>query len=991
MKKQLICLTLVLLQTGQVLGQSKFNITGTVIEKGSNQIIQSATVQLLNAKDSAFVAGNSTNDKGVFRIPSVEKGKYIVKVSFIGYQTNYIDLNLAGKKEKNVNIGYLTLADDAILLKAAQVTAQAAKVQSKGDSLIYNASAYRLPEGSTLEALVKRLPGATIDDDGTVKINGKEVKKILVDGKEFFINDKNIAMKNLPTNIIDNIKAYDRKSDMARITGIDDGEEETVLDIGIQKNKNQGWFGQISGGVGTEDRYNTRANVNRFIGSNQYSLVASANNVGDRGWGGPRGWGGGGGLRQSKELGFQLNKETDKLKVNGNVWHNYNGSDVLNESSIQNFVNETGAFSNSNTHNFSSSANLSSNFKLEWTPDSMTNILFTPSFSYSRSRGNNSGHSILLDIDPNDYDDETMNRAEDAFRNNSVLSDDDINDLISNIVNTNQSRSQSYSNSVGGNAELQLNRKFNNRGRNITLRLIGGMTNSMDKQLSSSAINYRPGADRTNDYKNRYYNTPGRSRNFSVQGTYSEPIADRTYLQFSYRFNYSYTKNNRRAFSFTEDLPTFSALREALNAHRYDIAGALDQMLAANYDTSLDTRLSQHSEYRNMNQEIRVMLRRVRDKYNFSIGVDIRPQHSKMKYDYMSTHADTARTVFNFAPSMRLRYRFNETTSLRLNYRGSSSQPSMTSLLDITDDADPLNITKGNPGLKPSFNHNVWLDFNSYKPERQMGIFGFSNFSLTQNSIAQRVSYDKTKGSTTRQSENVNGNWSASLGGGFNMSLDKEGYFTMNNMSHISYSNNVSLLDPNQYTQNKSTTKNINLHDHLGFSYRNSWLEIGIDGSISYSHAENNVLANQRLNNYSFDYGFDIEATAPWGTAISTDLSMNSRRGYSSAAMNTNELIWNAQVSHSFLKGRALTVAFEWNDILKQQSNISRTIDAMMRSDSRTNDIFSYGMLRVIYKLNIFGGKNANGTSNERDQWGNQRGGGRPGPGGPGGGRPPKR
>lgn len=987
MKKQLICLTLVLVQAGQVLGQSKFNITGTVIEKGSNQIIQSATVQLLKAKDSVFVAGNNTNERGVFRIPSVDKGKYIVKVSFIGYQTNYIDLNLANKKEKTVDIGYLTLADDAILLKAAQVTAQAAKVQSKGDSLIYNAAAYRLPEGSTLEALVRRLPGATVDNDGTVKINGKEVKKILVDGKEFFINDKNIAMKNLPTNIIENIKAYDRKSDLSRITGIDDGEEETVLDVGVKKNMNQGWFGQISGGLGTEDRYNARANVNRFIGSDQYSLIASANNTGDRGFGGWGGWGGGGGLRQSKSLGFQLNKEIKKLKVNGNVWHNYNGSDVRTESSSQNFVNEKGAFSNGLSQSFSSSASLSSDFKLEWTPDTMTNIIFRPSFSYSRSRGSNIGHNSTFDIDPADYTDEQLTRAEDALREGG-LTDSDISELVESIANTNRSRSQSYSNSVGGNAELQVNRKFNKAGRNITLRLTGGMTNSMDKQLSASSIYYRPSSDQTNQNTNRYYNTPGRARNYSVQTTYSEPIADRTYLQFSYRFNYSYTKNNRSAFIFDETVPAFNALYQALQSHRYNIAGALDQLLADGYGTERDARLSQYSEYRNMNHTVSLMLRRVREKYNFSVGVDLMPQHSKMKYDYMNQFTDTARTVFNFSPNMRLRYRFNETTSLRVNYRGRSSQPSMTSLRSTPDDSDPLNTVIGNPGLKPSFNHNLWLDFDTYQPEHQRSFFGFANVSVTQNQISNRVSYDAEKGKRTQTSENVNGNWNGSIGCGFNLSLDSESYFTLNNMMRVGYSNNVSLLDQNQYTQNKSTTKNIDLNDHLGLSYRNSWLEVGVNGSISYSHSENNVVVNSRFNTYDFDYGLDAEVTAPWGTAFSTDISMNSRRGYSQKEMNTNELLWNAQISHSFLKGRALTIALEWNDILKQQSNISRTITALARSDTRTNAIYSYGMLRVIYKLNIFGGKNANGTDNARNEWGGRGG----GPGGPGpGGRPPRR
>jgi len=212
-----------------VQAQSKFNVSGTLIEKGTQEAVMSATVQVLNASDSVFVTGTTTDENGAFSLKSLKKSKYILKISFIGYTTRCINVDLTTKKEHNVDIGYITLTSDAIMLHEAQVTAAATKVTVKGDSLIYNASAYRLAEGSTLEDLVKRLPGATVDEDGTIKINGKEVKKILVDGKEFFINDKDIAMKNLPTNIIDKIKTYDRKSDLARVTGIDDGEEETVL------------------------------------------------------------------------------------------------------------------------------------------------------------------------------------------------------------------------------------------------------------------------------------------------------------------------------------------------------------------------------------------------------------------------------------------------------------------------------------------------------------------------------------------------------------------------------------------------------------------------------------------------------------------------------------------------------------------------------------------------------------------------------------------
>lgn len=989
--KRLLLLTALLSAMTTGWAQSKISITGTVVEEDTREYVAGANISVCTAKDTTVVTGAYTDLKGAFTVNNVKQGKYILRVTYIGLRPKLIDVDLTNEKKKTHDVGYILLSEDAKMLAMAEVTAQASKVQVSGDSLMFNASAYRLQEGSVLEDLVKRLPGATVDDDGTIKINGKEVKKILVDGKEFFINDKSIAMKNLPTNIIDKIKAYDRKSDLARVTGIDDGEEETVLDLTVKKGMNNGWFGQIQGGAGTEHRYNGRANINRFNGSNQYSLVLGANNVGDRGFGGGggRGWGrGGSGLRSSKEAGFNFATITpnEKLETGGYVWHRYDGSDSWNHSATQNFVSTKGAYNNSTNQSYGSNMSLSAGFRMEWKPDTMTNIIFRPNANYSRNRGSNWSESGTYNDDPNSYDNALMEQAESAFEAGTTVTDATISKIIDMIVNTNKSRSQSYSNNRGMNGELQLNRKLNTKGRNITLRLTGGFSNSESEQLSASAIRYSASSGKSNDTNNRYYTTPGRSHNYSAQLTYSEPIADRTYLQFSYRFNYRYNKSDRDAFTY--DAVAYTDLVNALRQNRYDIAGALDQLMSlpAGYLPTYDAKLSQFSEYRNMDHTIGLTFRMVRDKYNFNVGVEFLPQHSELDYKYMGKeYPEVKRDVFNFTPTANLRYKFSETTNLQFNYWGRTSQPSMTNLLEITDDSNPLNIRKGNSGLKPSFNSRFRLFFNTYNAEHQRGIFTFANFDFTRNSIENRTEYDEATGVSTTQPVNVNGNWNANLGFGFNTALDSEKALTMNAFTNLGYNNRVGFVSTTgAASQVKSTTKSVNVRENLSFSYRNDWLEAGINGSFNYSHSNNNVISNLQ-NTYNFSYGADLQLNAPWGTSFSSDIAMNSRRGYSQASMNTNELIWNAAISQSFLRGKALTISFEWNDILRRQSNVSRNITALMSSDSQYNAIYSYGMVRVIYKLNIFGGKNANGTDNERDQWGRtsrERGNG---PGGPGG------
>jgi len=270
----------------------------------------------------------------------------------------------------------------------------------------------------------------------------------------------------------------------------------------------------------------------------------------------------------------------------------------------------------------------------------------------------------------------------------------------------------------------------------------------------------------------------------------------------------------------------------------------------------------------------------------------------------------------------------------------------------------------------------------------QRSIFAWGGVNMTNNSTANRTSYNETTGVRITKPENINGNWSANIGGGFNTSLDANNYFTMNTFTSLNYNHQVSYLDPQQYTEDKSKTNTTGVSESLGFNFRKDWFDFGVNGNVSYNNSRNSVVKTGNMETWNFGYGAEMNLIFNNGLSFSTDISQSSRRGYSSASMNTNELLWNAQVAKSFLKGNALTVSLQWNDILKNRSNISRQISAYQSSDSRYNAIYSYGMLHIIYKLNIFGGKNSNGTDNARSGWGGFGGGGRGGNfggGGPGG------
>ena len=966
-KQLLTGVALCLIAAAPALSQTKsIVVAGRVMEDTGEPAVQ-ATVQLLHLPDSVQAAGVASNNQGYFTLPKAKEGRYVLKVSYIGFKNKFVPLRLTAERP-NRNVGILTLESDAVMLKEAVVTAEAPQVQIVEDTVAFNSSAFRTPQGAMLEELVKKLPGAEVDDDGNVKINGKEVKKLMVNGKEFFGGDVKTGLKNLPVDMVDKLKTYDKKSDLARITGIDDGEEETVLDLTVKKGMNQGVFGNIDLSLGTKNRYMEKAMVNYFSDHSQVSLIAGANNVNDQGFsgggGGPR-WRRNNGLTDTKELGLNFATESSKVEMGGSVRYNYRGNKAVSTGYAENFLpagsNPSSSFSNSNSRSVTSNSTINADFRLEWKPDSMTNIIFRPNFSWGDNDGSSLSESATFNSDPflvidnpNDYLDL------DKLAKADILDDDPLKAIR---VNTSNSSSVSESNSLSASASLQLNRKFGTKGRNITLRLNGGYSDNDSEQYSMVDTRYFQSTNNDNSIR-RFITTPTSNWNYSARLTYSEPIAKATFLQFSYNFQYKYSESDKST---------------------YDLTGTswnLGDLLPSGYESMKDWEQSKYAEYKYFNHEAMVGLRFIRKIWQLNVGATMQPQHTILSYRKGDFMTDTTRNVTNFAPNVDLRIRFSKVSQLRLNYRGRSSQPSMENLLPITDNSNPLNIRMGNPGLKPSFSHNVMLFYNTYNAEKQRGIFTHGRVQVTQNSISNMRTYDSTTGGWTTKPENINGNWNAFGMFGINTAL-KNKKFTIGTFSRINYTNNVGYVTTSgQKDSQKNTTTDLTLEERLNGTFRNDWLEFGVSGSINYSIEKDKLTPTNNQEPYNYSYGANTTITMPWNMSLATNIANQSRRGYSDSSMNRDELIWNAQLSQTFLKGAA-TLSFEMYDILKQQSNITRSLTANGRSVYQYNGINSYCMFHFIYRLNIFGSKSA------REKAKNMQQGFGPFGGGPGGhGRP---
>lgn len=1014
MKRTLLYLGMVLLCPIMMMAQ-KVTVSGLVMDGTNNEALMGANIVLLQPKDSTQASGALSGLDGKFTLPAVKPGSYIMRISFVGYVSQYKNLTL-GKNSKNVNLGTFTLQENSRVLSEAEVVAKLAQVEMKADTVIFNADAYRLPEGSMLEELVRKLPGAEVDDEGNIKINGKNISKIMVDGKEYFQNDTKMAMKNLPSKLIKKLKSYDKKSDYSRITGIDDGEEETVLDLSVKKGAKDGWVGNLDGAYGTENRYSGNVNINRFMDHSYLSVIGSRNNTND----GRGRWGGGSnGITTSTMGGITFAWENGKpdytaglLKMGGNVRYDSRDSESSTKTNSEMFL-PSGAsqFSNSKDLGNNWSQNFNANFQVEWFPDSLTNILFRPNFSHSNGTSYSHSHSVTFNENPFD-----------AGLTDPVEEYKTMDDLNGIRINGNErfNDSKNYSNNMNG--ELQINRRLWVPGRNLTLNIGGSYSESDNKSYSRSTIKYY---QRTTDNLNAdYQNTMSPSKNYNYQGriSYTEPILKGTVVQLSYQAQYRFQDSDRELMIYDklEDALKEKGLADVTAVDLYN--GTYNGMDFANYGIDFtqltrDAQNSQYATYREFNQNINLMLRHNSKLENgqelfFNLGVNCQPQRTEMDYVKAGLDTSVVRKIQNWSPRFNVRWKISNTSQLRVRYNGRMSQPSMTNLIEVMDNSNPLYISSGNAGLKSSWTDRFNIDYNGYDTDRQMGWNFNGSANINRRSISNATIYDTQSGISYSRPMNIDGGWNAGAWMGFNTALGKKKYFNLNWNQNLNFSNNVGYIssdldeeskkfvtgridmnglfdymDRNGLLQ-KSTTRSTNIGENLRLNFRNDLLEIGVNGGMNYQHARNDMQKNGNRDTWSFNYGGNIVINTPWNLQFSSDISQQSRRGYDDASMNTNELIWNAQISQNFLKQKNATISVQWFDILKQRSSINRNYSATNRSDTWTNAIHSYVMAHFIYRFNLIGNKEARsaGLNKGQDNWGGGRGGFGGGRGGFGGG-----
>lgn len=871
------------------------------------------------------------NEQGVGVITGVPKGKYFLVAETMGYFRAHKKLDVNAAK---VDAGELLMREDIDMLETVVVSAVGNPIVAKQDTIEYTASSFKTTDNDMLEDLLKKLPGVEVDSDGNITSNGESITKIMIDGKEFFMDDPSLASKNIPANIIQKVKVVNKKSDQAEFTGIDDGEEEKVIDLQIKPGLLEAWFGNVSAGGGhdisssTHDaRYQASGILGRFTADNQISIILNGNNTNNRGFndmtsemaGGMRGRGFGGnrggittswmaGVNANMNMGGDRNKE-----LGGNYMYNGSVRDVDESSSRTTFMNDGSSLLSDNvetSRNFSDGHRVGA--ELDYKFSDNTSILFRPNFNYGSSS--------------------YSERSEFSTENSST-----------GKINDGLSEATSDGVSWRTNGRILLRQKIGQKaGRTFSLNLDYNITNNDYHGTNRSLTNsYSGGLLTDSTIVDQYYDQKDNTYSVSADMTYTEPLGKNFFLLGSYRVNWRKNVSEKLTYDEQTDI--------------------LDEA----YSSIV------HNTY--LNHRMQVSLMKQEKKYNFQLGFNAQPTTTSTTAS-LGASRDTTYTIWNFAPSARFDYRFSQSENLRIRYNGRSSEPSINQLMPIPDNSDPLYVSLGNTSLKPEFSNDMNVEY-SYTDMESFSTYAVrGGFTYIKDDIINASWYDASGVQYTAPINSTVPTFSGNAMLMMNIQFGKSGFslmsFTRSSLSSsVSFTGNsttATTLDEAMDSLVSNRTTSLTASENLTFVYRKESIEARLGARANYNKAWYEIATNARSNTWSNSVFADVTWTMPWGMELSTDADYRYYIGYEDGYGDPT-LTWNAEISQLLLK-KKMTIRFKVYDILNQGRNNYRTTTDNYIEDVYNNTLGQYFMISIVYRFGNFD---------------NMRSPGRRGPGGP--------
>lgn len=899
--------------------QQRVDVTGKTLVVSNNgegqEVLPYTNILVLEAGDSTLVKGVMSDAGGNFRLSfhAKKESPYLLKVSYIGMKPEFRALNTGKTK---IHVGNIVLTE-GLELSEVVVTAPIKEVELVGDTTVINADAYRIPEGSNLEELVKKIPGLEYDrQNKTLVYNGLPIAEINVNGEAFFAGNHALALENLPADLVSRIKVYDKRSEMEKFMGIKTGEENYVLDLQTKKEFNGTLMTSVAAGKGNNKKKEAELISNFFkTGGENLSVIAKSGNRNMTSANKDN--------RQDNVAVNFLKKFGKKIHLNGNVMY----SNAINGNEGTSYYEQylkTGnryRYATSDRHNTNRMA--STMLSMKWNIDKMT--LLNLSGSFSAMKGTNGSDSRQATYNENPELDITapFNGEENGQTENDIR----VNGIRMN------SRSTSANRQYFLNADLT--RRLNEKGSSLGLTMQYSEGRGKNEAFSVSSTTYYQLQDEWgNDsvlYRNQYYDSPNRNRKFSLGLVLTQPLHKSLRAQLSYKFRRENQNNDRntydlsRFFDGTDDEPLYT----------------LPEGYEAAYTDSLSNRSRSHTTA----HEVALHLNYTDRTWEINAGLSVVPERQSLDQKTGRMQADTLRTSVNYYPAVTVLWH-KKKTRVQLSYEGDTKQPGLTELLTLTDNSDPLNITRGNPSLRPSYNQRVRLEARDTK----IGLNGDMTWANTVNSVTRAVTYNTQTGGIESYPVNVNGNWNARATVRYQKRIKRR--FSVTARTGASFSQNVSLINEGQQEMpERSTTHNTTLNANLRLGYQPQWGGFDLTGDWRFRHSTNLL---RETGDYTRDYRLGVNAYAdlPGGILLRSDVDYSFRNGTNITPGEDDQVVWNASLSWRFLKQKKAELSFYWADILSQKKNFTRSVSSSGLSERHTQQIGSWFMLSFKYRFN---------------------------------------
>lgn len=916
--KKVYLLTVTCFLYSFLLAQKNGVVKGIAFDTLSKLPVAAATVTLLQKSDSSLVSFTMTDSKGRFEVTGLANGEYRLLTTHISYHNSsrYFTID---DNHKQLNLGNIVMNDVTRVLSEVVVTAEAPPVTLIGDTVQYNAGSFKTIPNATVEQLLKKMPGIKVEKDGTVKAQGQEVKKVLVDGKEFFGSDAKIATRNLPADAVDKVQVYDKMSDQAQLTGFDDGNSEKTINLKLKKDKQKGMFGKVMAGGGTSDRYEGKFNVNSFKGARQFSVIGMGNNTNSEGF------------SFMDMLNFNGGMNNMQQSGGGGIEINIRNDGAANQNDNSNGIRTIwgGGFNYNNI--IGSKTNFTSNyFYNRYNPNTESHIqrqYFLPDSSYYYNqnvfaKNLNNTHKLNLgaDIQLDSFHSIKITPSI-GYQQTSTFSVSDYNTLsLSNIAGS-SGYSENHSNSKGYNFrnDILFRKKFRRGGRTISLSVQNNFNASDGDGTLLSTNTYRNtlGTVIRTDSINQQNTNSSDLNGYTARLVYTEPVFKRSLLEFSVAKSNTVSTAQKTTYDYNVLSGKFDQVNDRLtndyeNSYGYNSAGA----------------------------RWRMQLR----KFNASAGLNW--QQAELEGKSLAAGKDTTinKTFYNLLPNARLQYNFTRFRNLRLNYTTSTKQPSVSQLQPVPDNSDPLNIKAGNADLKQELTHAIQLNFFSVNPFRNKNLFAFFNLRRTDNKIVDYDTVDSVGVKTTRP---VNADGVYDITGTINLGLPirflkGSVHFSTNG----SYSKNKSFIND---AENLINTLNIGPDIRFEINATEK-LDISLSAGINYYRTQYSLQRSLNTGYLNQQYSTEINWQLPGRFFFNTEFTyaINSQRA---SGFNTKVPLWNAFISKQFLRFNRGEIKLSAFDLLKQNIGVSRSTSQNYIEDKRVINLQRFFLLSFTYSL----------------------------------------